>query len=145
MKQRLLLPLVVFFSSVLILFACRRSVITAQPAPPLNSTNQPVTATGVFVAQSGCTYVVKVLSGSIPDSSVVKSWTDTQNDSTFTNVFTVKDGPAIQLAQVAIGDTFTFTFNGPVPDSVSTIASCDILTTNVPGVYNNVTDIRLQH
>jgi hypothetical protein len=85
-----------------------------------------------------------MISVTIPDSSVVKSWTDTQNDSTFINVFTVKDGPAMQLAQVVVGDTFTFTLNGPVPDSLSKYASCAVLTSNVPGVYNNVTNIQLQ-
>jgi hypothetical protein len=136
MIQRISLPVILLFASVLVGFSCRRSNIVLPPASSA--------ATGVLVAQPGCSYVVKIINAPIPDSSVVKSWTDTQNDSTFTNVFTVKDGPAMQLAQVAVGDTFTFTLNGPVPDSLSKYASCDVLTSNVPGVYDNVTNIQLQ-
>ncbi|HEX3935044.1 MAG TPA: hypothetical protein VHW43_10230 [Puia sp.] len=65
------------------------------------------------------------------------------DDSTFTNVFTVKDWILFQQANVSVGDTFTFTLNGPVPDSSQEYYTCMVWPYNMPSVSNNVTNIQL--
>src|ERR1700744_1968064 len=115
-------------------FSCRRS--QEIPAPQL---------TGQLVEFAGCShYVVKVLSGPITDSSVlVPTWTDTSTQVTYSNVFSVKNWINFQQAGVALGDTFTFTLNGAVPDSNQTYYTCMIRFFNMPAVYNNVTNVQL--
>lgn len=124
---------------VLFALACRRSTLI--PPPP--KLNDSLTAT--LVENASCSYyVVKLLSGPTSDSSVVvKSWTDPVTHSTFTNVFTVKDWIQFQQANISVGDTFTFTLNGPVPDSTQAYYTCMIVPYNMPSVYNNVTNIQL--
>ena len=101
--------------------------------------------TGKLVESAGCgNYIVKLLSGSITDSSVlVKSWTDPVTNSTIANVFTVKDWIYFQQANVSVGDTFSFTLNGPVPDSSQQYNTCMVVPYNMPSVFNNVTNIQL--
>ncbi len=122
------------FLVVLCGLACRRSTLI--PAP---------VATGLLIESPGCGhFIVKLLSGSITDSSVlVKSWTDPVTDSTFTNVFTVKDWIYFQQANISAGDTFTFTLNGAVPDSSQQYNTCMVIPYNMPSVSNNVTNIQL--
>ena len=142
MLQRISLPVILLFASVLVGLSCRRSTLT-----PSELTGGSV-LTGVVVEAPGCgLYVVKVLSGSIADSSVVPSWTDTKTDSTFTNVFTVKDWILMDQVQVPVGDTFTFTLNGPLPDSLinKTYFTCDVEFYNMPAISNNVTNIQKLH
>lgn len=112
-------------------FACRRS--TPVPFPP-------ATVTGTVVENPGCGhFIVKVLSGTYADSSVEKSWTDSVTDSTFTNVFGVRNFMQMQQAQLVQGDTFRFTLNGPVPDSI--YMTCMIVPYNMPSATDNVTNI----
>jgi len=103
-----------------------------------------INATGVLVENPGCGhFIVKLLSGAITDSSVlVKSWTDTQTNSTFTNVFTVKDWILMQQAYLSVGDTFSFTLNGPVPNSSQIYYTCAVFPYNMPSASNNVTNIK---
>ena len=95
---------------------------------------------------AGLHVVVKVLSGSIADSSVEQFWTDGATGITYSNVFTVKDWIEIYQAQLSVGDTFTFTLNGPVPDSTLWYG-CAILPLgfDLPSVSNNVTNIQKLH
>ena len=115
--------------------ACRRSTIIPPPSSTL---------IGTVVENPGCgNFIVRVLSGSIADSSVVKSWTDTVTGSTFTNVFTVRDWIVMDVDKVAVGDTFSFTLNGPLPDYLNTIYyPCMMEFYTMPPVSNNVTNIQ---
>ena len=130
-----LLPIMLAILVVLCGLACKRS----------NASSGTSGMTGQLVESPGCGhFIVKLLSGSITDSSVlVKSWTDSATDSTFTNVFTVKDWIAFQQANVSVGETFTFTLNGPVPDSSQEYYTCMVIPYNMPSVSNNVTNIQL--
>lgn len=111
--------------------ACRRSTLIPHPYPGI---------TGTVVENPGCGhFVVKILSGSYPDSSVESSWTDTVTKTTFTNVFTVGNFVQMQQAQLAPGDTFGFTLNGPVPEGIYN--TCAIWPYNMPTATNNVTNI----
>lgn len=103
----------------------------------------PVVLTGKLVDIAACNgYIVQILSGPIPDSSVlVKSWTNSLTDSTYTNVFTVKDGCTFAAALLSQGDVFTFTLNGEAPNQ--TCFTCDIVIFPLPSVYNTVTNIKL--
>lgn len=130
-----LLPIMLAILVVLCGLACRRS----------NASSGISGMTGKLVESAGCgNYIVKLLSGPITDSSVlVKSWTDPVTDSTFTNVFTVKDWIYFQQANVSVGDTFTFTLNGPVPNPSQEYYTCMVLPYNMPSVSNNITNIQL--
>ena len=136
MRRITFLPIIIFFTAILFLSACRRTTMIEYP--PV------ISATGVLVENPGCGhYIVKLLSGAITDSSVlVKSWTDTQTGSTFTNVFTVKDWVLMQQANLSVGDTFSFTLNGTVPDSSKVYNTCDVVPYNLPSASNNVTNIK---
>lgn len=112
-------------------FACRRSTLIPPPSPTL---------TGTVVENPGCGhFIVKVLSGTFADSSVEKSWTDSMTDSTFSNVFTVRNFMQMQQAQLVQGDTFSFTLNGAVPDSI--YFTCMVVPYNMPAATDNVTNI----
>jgi hypothetical protein len=99
--------------------------------------------TGKLVVASYCgQYIVEVLSGSIPDSSVLtKSWTDIDTDSTYTNVFRVNDICTFAAAAVAVGDTITFNLNGIPP--VQSCYTCDIVAFPEPAASNAVTNIKV--
>ncbi len=139
--MRYLLWSALMFLVVLFGPACRHStLIPSKIDDPLSDT-----LTGTFADNpGGCGHVVvKVLSGSIADSSVEQFWTDGASGITYTNVFTVKDWIEIDQAQLSVGDTFTFTLNAPVPDSTLWYG-CDIqpLHFDMPSVSNNVTNIQ---
>jgi hypothetical protein len=140
--MRYLLSSTFLFLVVLFGLACRHSTLIP------SKINDPAsdTLTATFADNpGGCGHVVvKVLSGSIADSSVQKFWTDAATGVSFTNVFAVKDWVEIAQAQLSVGDTFTFTLNGPVPDSTTWYATCEIvpLRFDMPSVSNNVTNIQ---
>jgi hypothetical protein len=102
------------------------------------------TLTGTVVENPGCGhYIVQVLSGPIADSSIVKSWTDTVTGNTFDNVFTVRDWILLDQVHVGKGDTFSFTLNGPLPDSLNLVYNtCMIALYPMPLVSNDVTNIQ---
>jgi hypothetical protein len=135
---RYLFAMALVFMIVFFGLACRRSTLI--PPPPASGDS----LTGTLVEAPGCGYdIVKIVSGSYPDSSVVKSWTDSVSGATFTNVFSVKDYILFYQDKITVGDTFTFTLNGPVPDSLQLYYGCNIIPYNVPSVWNNVTNIKL--
>ena len=142
--MRYLLPSTLVFLVVLFGTACRHSTLVPSKITDTSSD----TLTGTFADDpGGCGHVVvKVLSGSIADSSVEQFWTDGATGIKYTNVFTVKDWIEIYQAQLSVGDTFTFTLNGPVPDSTLWYG-CDIvpLRFEMPSVSNNVTKIQKLH
>jgi hypothetical protein len=89
-------------------FQCRRDKMSPTPA----------VLTGKLVVVAPCDYfVVQVLGGPIPDSCVVKSWTDSATDSTYSNVFTLAGTSACYFGQsnLSKGDIVTFTLSGPYP------------------------------
>ena len=141
LPMRYLLLSTLFFLVVLFGLACRHSTLI--PSKITNTSSD--TLTGTFADNpGGCGHVVvKVLSGSIADSSVEQFWTDGGTGITYTNVFTVKDWVEIDQAQLSVGDTFTFTLNGPVQDS-TIYYGCAILPLrfDMPSVSNNVTNIQ---
>ena len=115
-------------------FACRRTTLIPHP-----------TLTGTIVENPGCGhYVLQVLSGPIADSSVAKSWTDTVTGKTFSNVFTIRDWILMDQAHLSTGDTFSFTLNGPLPDSLNNkvFYTCMIAFYNMPAVSNDVTNMQ---
>jgi hypothetical protein len=127
MKSRILLIFV-----ILGVAACRRSTIVE--FPPTS------TLTGTVVEYPGCGhYIVKIINGNYSDTCVEKSWTDSVTDSTFTNVFVARNFMNLQQANLAQGDTFNFTLNGPLPDS--TYNTCMVIPYNLPTAFNNVTNI----
>ncbi len=127
----LLLPIIIVASN------CRRS----QPSP--------ARYIGKYVVSDGCGQsVVKFLSGPITDSSVlVKSWTDTAYhngmvaDTTFTNVFAVKNWMTFRRANLKLGDVFTFALNQHDPNT-DTLYMCPLRNFAMPAVANTVTDIQ---
>ena len=74
----------------------------------------------------------------------MKSWTDAVTGSTFSNVFTVKDWILMDQVGVTTGDTFSFTLNGPLPDSLTdkVYYTCMIQFYTMPAVSNDVTNIQ---
>lgn len=124
----------VFLLFILFVAACHRSTVPSG-IPGI---------TGTLVENSGCShYVVKFLSGPLPDSSLlVKSWTDTVTHRSFTNVFTVRDWITFQQANIAVGDTFTFTLNGPDPNAGKIYYTCMIAPYPSPADSNTVTKIQ---
>ena len=100
--------------------------------------------TGKLVVASICDqYIVQVLSGPIPDSSVLtKSWTDKATDSSYSNVFRVSDVCTFAAAGVVVGDTFTFTLNGTPP--TQTCYTCDAVAFPQPSTSNAVTNIKIR-
>jgi hypothetical protein len=129
MPRRITLSILLILSG-LIGFDCRREKISA---PEL---------TGKLVVSGPCgEYIVQVLSGQIPDSSVlVKSWTNSQTDSTYSNVFAVSDVCIFGAAGLVQGDTFTFTMNGSVPTEAC--YTCNLVLFNAPAVRDAVTNIK---
>ena len=134
MRRMILLPLTLLFIIIVTAVACRRS--SASPGIP--------GMTGVLVENSGCGHdVVQLLSGPITDSSVlVKAWTDTVTNKSFMNVFTVRDWITFQQANVSVGDTFTFTLNGPDPNAGKIYYTCMIAPYPSPADSNTVTSIQ---
>lgn len=99
--------------------------------------------TGKLVVWADCDhFVVQLQSGPIPDSGVLtRSWTDTATDSSFTNVFTVKDVCTFAQANLKQGDVFSFTLNGAAP--VETCMTCDVMPSfPLPPASNIVTNIQ---
>lgn len=98
---------------------------------------------GTLVANGGCGhYIVQLLSGPVPDSGVLtKSWTDNATDSTYLNVFRVKNVCTFPAADINVGDTFRFTLNGPVPTQMCNM--CDMEPYPMPATSNSVTDIKI--
>ena len=144
--MRRLLPLLPILLTILVVpggLACRRSTLI----PPPNVLAGGSTATGTLVESPGCGhYIVKFIlddPNSTDTSVMVKSWTDPVTNSTIANVFTVKDWIYFQQANVSVGDTFSFTLNGPVPDSSQQYNTCMVVPYNMPSVSNNVTNIQL--
>lgn len=132
MKPRLILLV------VLCAVACRRSTLIPHPTPTLM---------GTVVENPGCGhYIVQILSGSFADSNVVPRWTDPVTGSTFANVFTVKDWILMDQAGMNTGDTFSFTLNGPLPDSLTNkiYFTCMMVPYTMPAVSNDVTNIQKQ-
>lgn len=137
MSRRITLPILLFLT-IVAASSCHRSK------------SSPAKYMGQLVAYHGCShYIVKFLDGPITDSSVlVKSWIDTAyhngavTDTTFTNVFTVKNWITFQQANLKLGDMFTFELNQHDPNT-GTYYTCDIWPIDMPAVSNTVTDIRL--
>ena len=136
MLRRATLPILLFLT-VVITSSCHRSK------------SNPSKYIGQLVAYGGCShYVVKFLAGPISDSSVlVKSWTDTAyhdgivTDTTFTNVFTVKNWITFQQANVQLGELFSFELNQHDPNT-GTYYTCAIWPFDMPAVSNTVTNIQ---
>jgi hypothetical protein len=103
---RRIIPVLLFLFFAFAGFHCRRDRLS------------PAVLTGKLVVVAPCDYfVVQVLSGPIPDSCEVKSWTDAATDSTYSNVFTIAGASACYFGQsnLSKGDIFTFTLSGPFP------------------------------
>jgi hypothetical protein len=122
--------LLLFVLSAVTGFRCKREKVS------------PAVLMGKLVVIGACDhFVVKVLSGPIPDSSVlVKSWTNSLTDSTYTNVFMVQD--VCTFAEVGLyqGQVFSFSFSNNPP--AQTCLVCDVVPFAGPSVLNSVVNIQ---
>jgi hypothetical protein len=134
MIQRLFLPMTLLFMIIVTAAACRRS----STSPGISG------VTGELVENPGCGhYVVRLLSGPTTDSTVaLPSWTDTATHTTFANVFMVRNWVHFQQANLSVGDTFTFTLNGPDPEANSIYHTCAVFFYNMPSDSDVVTNIQ---
>jgi hypothetical protein len=83
------------------------------------------TFTGALVINALCdNFTIQVLSGPIDSIKLVKSWKNPNNDSVYTNVFSVLNRCSFGLNGLAQGDLFTFTIPSVPP--VETCAVCEI-------------------
>ena len=72
--------------------------------------------TGKLVIAGPCgQYTIQLLSGNIDPSLLTKSWLNTANDSTYTNVFASLNPCQMESAGISQGDSFNFDLsaNGP--------------------------------
>jgi hypothetical protein len=100
--------------------------------------------TGKLIAADGCAqYVVEVLDGPVDPARVVATWTDTDNDSVYHNVFrltAVRDACGIGYYGVSKGDTFTFRMD-PNPQNTLCFV-CNVMTTlAMPPVSDAIKDV----
>ena len=115
-------------------FQCKRS-------HPSN----PNILTGKLIAADGCTqFVVEIINGSFDPSKVVASWTDSDNDSVYTNVFrltTVRGACAISYYGVSKGDVFQFQFDPNPPNQPCEV--CNVMTSlAMPPVSDAIMDVK---
>lgn len=102
------------------------------------------TLVGKLIASDGCAqYVVEVVDGPVDPAMVIATWTDTDNDSVYHNVFRltgVQDACGIGYYGVSKGDTFTFRMD---PDPQHTLCYvCALMTTlAMPPVSDAIKDI----
>ena len=127
-----LLPLVLLFTA----FQCKRD----------NDTSSQNILTGKLVIDDGCgQFAVEVLSGDFDPARVTATWTDTDNDSVYHNIFRlagVRNACLISYYGVSKGDTFQFRMDPGQPAQIC--MTCDIRTTlALPPVSNNVRDVKL--
>ena len=81
--------------------------------------------TGKLIVNGPCDhYAVEVTGGNIDTALVVTSWLDTDNDTTYTNVFAVANFCTFGATLLQKGDVFTFTID-PNP-MVQTCPICGI-------------------
>jgi hypothetical protein len=115
-------------------FQCKRS-------HPSN----PNILTGKLIADDGCSqFAVEIITGSFDPSKVVSSWTDSDNDSVYTNVFRltyVRGACAISYYGVSKGDVFQFQFD-PNPSN-QPCETCAVMTTlAMPPVSDAIMDVK---
>ena len=126
------LPLVLLFTAI----QCKRD----------NDSSTQNILTGKLMVSDGCgQFAVEVLSGQFDPARVSATWTDTDNDSVYHNVFRlggVRNACAIGYYGVSKGDTFQFRMDPG--QSVLTCTTCDIRTTiALPPISNNVRDVKV--
>ena len=110
-----------------------------------NSNDAPLLL-GKLIASDGCTqYVVEVLNGPVDPAKVVATWTDTDNDSVYHDVFrltAVRDACGIAYYGVSKGDVFSFRMD-PNPQN-TTCYVCAVMTTlAMPPVSDAIKDVKL--
>src|SRR5258708_684611 len=92
---------------------------------------------GKLIAADGCTqYVVEVLDGPVDPARVVDTWTDSDNDSVYHNVFrltAVRGACGIGYYGVSKGDTFTFRMD-PNPQNTLCFVCAAMTTLAMPPV-----------
>jgi hypothetical protein len=100
--------------------------------------------TGKLIASDGCLqYVVEVLDGPVDPAKVVATWTDTDNDSVYHNVFRlggVRDVCGIGAYGVSKGDTFTFRID-PNPQNMICYVCAVMTTLAMPPISNSIKDV----
>ena len=130
---RLLIRSILLLLLVSFGFQCKRS----------NST--PNILTGRLIVTDGCAqFAVEIISGSFNSTQAVASWTDSDNDSVYTNVFrltSVRGACTVGYYGISKGDVFQFQFD-PHP-SGEPCNTCDVLTTlAMPPVSDAIMDVK---
>ena len=95
--------------------------------------------TGKLIVNGACDhYVIQVTTGNIDMANIVASWFDTDNDSTYNNVFAVGNYCSFGVNGLQKGDVFTFMID---PDEmVQTCPICAIAVA-VPPKQNAVINV----
>lgn len=86
-------------------------------------------------------FIVQIQSGQYQPSQVVASWTDSENDSTYTNVFIVKNICSFAAARLPVGTVFQFTIDSTATDAICN--TCDAAPFASPAASNTVTNIKV--
>jgi hypothetical protein len=101
---------------------------------------------GKLIASDGCTqYVVEVLDGPVDPAKVVATWTDTDNDSVYHNVFRltgVRDACGIGAYGVSKGGVFNFRMD-PNPQNTLCYVCAVMTTLAMPPVSDAIKDVKL--
>lgn len=105
--------------------------------------NSPVSAatyTGRLVINGPCShYVIQLVKGNFDTTKLVTSWYDRDNDSTYSNVFTVSNYCNFGTYRLQQGDVFTFQLEPSVPPQTCPIC---LLFVSVPPIQNGVTNVQ---
>ena len=100
------------------------------------------TLKGVLVLSPSCShFVVRLLDGNVPDSDVNVYWNDPQSNVAYANVFTVRNWIQFSLANLSVGDTFSFSIVQHVP-IMDPYQTCAIWPYSMPPASDNVVNIQ---
>ena len=95
-------PLILLCVICLCNVQCKKKTTT-----PVNSVY-----TGKLIINGPCEhYVIQLIEGDIDTAKIVASWLDTDNDSTYANVFAVANYCTFGAGGLEKGDVFTFTID----------------------------------
>jgi hypothetical protein len=95
--------------------------------------------TGKLIVNGACDhYVIQVTSGNIDTANIVASWVDTDNDSTYNNVFAVANYCSFGVNGLQKGDVFTFTID---PNEMTQTCPICAIAVAVPPKQNAVINV----
>ena len=96
--------------------------------------------TGKLIINGPCEhYVIQLQKGTVDTTHIELSWHDSDNDSTYNNVFTVANSCSFGNYGLQKGDVFTFEINPNVPAEYCAICQIYVAT---PTKQNAVTNVK---